>query len=151
MLKAVQVVSQPSNRGELSRRVSRRRGATMVEFSLFFLIFLLLSYGLMEGARMIWTYTTLSHAARQGARYAMVHGAANPVDDSAIEAVVRKNALGLNPSYLTVTPNWLDASKDRGTVVQVQVQYDFRFVTSLFVSRDSPLPLRSRSRMVVAN
>ena len=41
-----------------------RRGATMVEFALFFLLFFVVTVALMELGRGMWTYTTVAHAAR---------------------------------------------------------------------------------------
>ena len=53
----------------------------MVEFALFFIVFLMLSLGLMEFGLGVWTYSSITHAARAGARYAIVHGASNPIGD----------------------------------------------------------------------
>jgi hypothetical protein len=49
---------------------------TMVEFALVFPIILLITYGLIEFGRMIFIYTEISGAAREGARY----GAASGID-----------------------------------------------------------------------
>ena len=43
------------------RRVSRR-GAAIVEFSLVFILFLLIVVGALEMGRAFWTYATLAHA-----------------------------------------------------------------------------------------
>jgi Flp pilus assembly protein TadG len=130
----------------------------MVEFAFFFLLFLTLTVALMDFGRGIWTFTTLSHAARQGARYAMVHGGTNLVKDGngndvtgdGIETVVKANAVGLDPAKITVTPTW-DPANSRGNYVQVRVSYPFQFVASpLFLAQDG-LTLSSTSRMVIAN
>ena len=131
-----------------TRARNGRRGATMVEFSLFFLLFLMLSLGIMEFARALWTYTTLAHAARQGARYAMVHGESNPVSNTQIRDVVVANAVGLVDSDLSVTPVWSPNNKS-GSVVEVQVRYPFRFVTAPIVLSKNDLQLGSTSRMVI--
>ncbi len=131
-----------------SRASNGRRGATMVEFSLFFLLFLMLSLGIMEFARALWTYTTLAHAARQGARYAMVHGESNPVSNTQIRDVVVANAVGLVDSDLSVTPVWSPDNKS-GSVVEVQVRYPFRFVTAPIILSNNDLQLGSTSRMVI--
>ena len=56
------------------KKSNGQSGAAIVEFSLVFMLFLVLSIGLFEMGRAMWIYTTLSHAARQGARFAMVRG-----------------------------------------------------------------------------
>ena len=99
----------------LEGRVTRdpgRRGSTVVEFSLVFILFLVLIVSLLEIGGTVWTYTTVTFAARQGVRFAMVHGSANPVldgegndiTDDQVEAVVQANAIGLDPNKLVVLP-----------------------------------------------
>ncbi len=139
-------------------RKQRERGATMVEFALFFILFMTLSMALMDLGRGIWTFTTISHAARQGARFAMVHGSANLVKDAngkditgtQIASVVKANAIGLDPSKITVTPTW-DPSNSRGNYVQVRVSYPFQLIVAPLILPQSGLSLSSTSRMVVAN
>ena len=142
------------------RRYGRglRRGATMVEFALFFIIFMMLTVGLMELGRAVWTYVTLSHAARAGGRYAIVHGGAYPIsgDDLSIDEVVRQNAIGLNDGSLAIAVTYDDgelvpAANQQGHVVQVQVSYPFRFVAAGLIVPQSTVNMRSTTRMTVLN
>ena len=55
------------------RRV-RRRGQAHVEFSLVAPIFLLLLFSIVEFGRAVYYIQILNNAAREGARYAIVHG-----------------------------------------------------------------------------
>jgi len=146
-----------------------RRGATMVEFALYFLLFLGLAIGLMEMGRGIWTFTTLSHAARAGARYAQVYrtvAGSPPADvEQAIRDVVKKNAIGLEVLDSKIDINWeeLDLSQDppvwvddsanksAGSTVQVRVRHTFQLVVSPLVLAQDSLDLGSVSRMIVAN
>jgi Flp pilus assembly protein TadG len=130
------------------RTASRERGATMVEFALFFIVFLAVTLGIMEFGRAVWTYTTLAHAARQGARYAMVHGESNPVSNDQVRDVVAKNAVGLDKSIIVVRTSWLPDNSS-GSRVEVQVEYPFRFVTAPLLLSDNALLLRSTSRVIV--
>jgi hypothetical protein len=50
----------------------------MVEFALIFPIFILLLVGLFDLGRVIWVNDTLATAAREAARYAIVHGSKSP-------------------------------------------------------------------------
>lgn len=89
---------------------NRRRGATILEFSLIGigLIFVFLSF--FEIARGMWTYQTLAYAVREGARYSSVHGkdctvngASCQVTVSQIATVVLHAGPGLDPTTTTMT------------------------------------------------
>jgi len=149
-----------------SARTKNQRGATIVEFALFFMLFLVVSVALMELGRGIWTYTTIAHAARQGARYALVHGSLNPIvgddGDLSIEQVVKNSAVGLNQADVTVNTSWEswdavnqvwvpDNVNARGNAVQIQVSYPFRLVTGPLILVQDTIQLASTTRMVVAN
>ncbi|HEX6773505.1 MAG TPA: TadE/TadG family type IV pilus assembly protein [Acidobacteriaceae bacterium] len=56
------------------KRARAEEGNTMVEFSLMAVMFIMLLLGVVEMGRMILVYTTIAHAAKYGARYAIVHG-----------------------------------------------------------------------------
>jgi hypothetical protein len=55
-------------------RSSKPRGQAMVEFALIFPIFILLLVGIFDLGRVIWVNDTLATAAREAARFAIVHG-----------------------------------------------------------------------------
>jgi hypothetical protein len=75
-----------------SRR-RRRRGQALVEFSLVAPIFLLLLFSIIEFGRAVYYIQILNNAAREGARYAIVHG---------FEA---SNPSGPNPGFPLTPPN----------------------------------------------
>jgi Flp pilus assembly protein TadG len=56
-------------------RHDKPRGQAMVEFALVIPVFILLLVGLFDFGRVIWVNDTLATAAREAARYAIVHGA----------------------------------------------------------------------------
>jgi Flp pilus assembly protein TadG len=137
----------------------------LIEFALFFLLFLVTSVALMEMGRGVWTFTTIAHAARAGARYAIIHGELNPIpnDGTTIEDIVKANAVGLDPADVTVLTKyehydevggaWQTGSSYnvRGDVVEVKVNYPFRLVTGGLVLAQNTIQLSSTSRMVIAN
>ena len=49
------------------------RGQSLVEFALVLPIFLLLIFGVVDAGRLVYTYNTISNAARDGARVAIVN------------------------------------------------------------------------------
>ena len=59
----------------------REQGAqALVEFALVLPVFLLVVTGVLDTARAVWQENTLAYAAREGTRYAIVHGTGgNPV------------------------------------------------------------------------
>ncbi len=59
-------------------RRDKPRGQAMVEFALVIPVFILLMVGLFDFGRVIWVNDTLSTAAREAARFAIVHGATAP-------------------------------------------------------------------------
>ena len=58
---------------------SPRRGQALVEFAVIIPLFLALLMGVMDFGRVIWATTSLASAAREAARYAIVHGG-SPTD-----------------------------------------------------------------------
>lgn len=62
-----------ANRRPAAKRARRRtRGQGLVEFALVLPIFLLMVFGLIDGARFVYTNSVLSQAAREGARLGSV-------------------------------------------------------------------------------
>src|SRR5690606_39181187 len=113
--------------------------------------FLMLMVGLFELGRAVWIYETVAHAARQGTRYAMVHGNMGAPDNNALIAAVKGQAVGLVSSNITVTPTW-EGSGLVGTFVRVQVSYPFvPVVGGILLGGTRSFTIASTSRMVVYN
>lgn len=125
------------------------KGTAMVEVALVITVFFMLLLGLFELGRSVWVYTTVAHAARQGARYAMVHGAANPASDIQIQSAVTTHAVGLIAGDLTVTTSWLPDNQ-RGSLVEVKVAYPLKLIISPFILNSGTLQLGNTARAVVA-
>ena len=54
--------------------VRNARGQTLVEFAMVIPIFLIVFLAVVDLGRVVWANNTLSHAAREAARFAIVHG-----------------------------------------------------------------------------
>ena len=118
----------------------------MFEFAIVLPLFLLLLMGAMEFGRAVWAYNSISHGAREGARYAIVHGADSGRAATADE--VRDYVRGRLPAIaaaIEVNTSW-DPDNNFGSVVQVQVQHTFKPLVPLLPS----IPLSSTSRMVIS-
>ena len=77
-----------------------------------------------------------------------------------IQDIVKRNCTGLIGSQINVETKWnpddatpiLDPTLvERGDVLQVRVDYDFRLVTGGLVLADSVLAMSATARMIVAN
>jgi Flp pilus assembly protein TadG len=106
-------------------------------------LFFLLMFGIAEFGRALWQYGSMSHGAREAARYAVVRGAESGRAATAqeVQDYVR-TVVGLSNS--TVTTTW-QPDNEPGSVVQVLVQDTFvpamGFVPSFSLS--------ARSEMVI--
>jgi Flp pilus assembly protein TadG len=102
-----------------------QRGQSLVEFALLLPIMLLIITGLFDVARAVWQENTLAYAAREGTRFAIVHGSAGtgPLPDGTVsgaadptdvndpvvayvKTVVKQSAIGV--PNVTVTVNYPD-------------------------------------------
>lgn len=61
-------------RGNRSRRDAEARGQGLAEFALVLPIFLLVVFGMIDVGRVVWATDNITNAAREGARFASVHG-----------------------------------------------------------------------------
>lgn len=80
-------------------RNERARGQAMLEFTLIIPIFMLALLGLLEFGRAVYSVQILDNAAREGARYAIVHG-------SAAQCVNGKGPSGPMPTGVTPPACW---------------------------------------------
>ena len=145
----------------MTRRPAARRGATLVEsaFVLSVLFFLLLA--VVVGGYGVLRYQQLAMLAREGARYAAVHGgqyAQETGNPAATAADVYKNgmlpyAVDLDPAHLSYTVSWDtdnmpyhmsdDYEKPVANTVTVTVRYTW--VPELYLV--GPITLTSTSTM----
>lgn len=153
-----------------------QRGASMVEFAICASALLLIMFGILEFGRVLYTYHTVSNAARLASRWAMVRGSGCSVLDhcnasqtdiqnyvSSIVPMVdvtSSTASGCSSAGICVQASWSNSSDpsvdcaaggtdDPGHLVCVTVSYPFNFAIP-FVS-NSALTLSSTSKMVIAN
>ena len=95
----------------MKRLLRDNDGQALVEFSLLLPVLLLLLIGIFDLGRAVFQVNTLAYAAREGTRYAIVHGDSSespvtPADTTAIVDVVRDSAIGV--PAVTVTVTWPD-------------------------------------------
>lgn len=153
------------------RNLRRSKGQALAEFALVAPIFFLMLFSLIDFGRYVFYVQILNNAAREGTRYAIVHGSASlnpsgppesgtvsadPNGDN-VKAVVRNWAIGVvgNSTSLTVTPCWLDpfdncntaqSTNARERQVRVTVGYDF---TTLLPIPLPPIHVEGASTLVI--
>jgi Flp pilus assembly protein TadG len=121
------------------------KGQAIVEFVLTILFVIIVVFGAIELIMMIYTYVVLAEAAKEGVRYAIVHGSNNSlrsgptcpcpaIDGPPGTGVVKTTAKWSlhDTSTMTVTVNYLDdagnpaTNVDPPTMVRVVVSYPYR-------------------------
>jgi Flp pilus assembly protein TadG len=126
-----------------NRNRRRRRGATTVEFAIVCPIAFFLIFATIIGGLGIYRYQQVAALAREGSRYASVHGgqyeqetgnpAATPQD--IYNEAIAPRAVGLDPGRITYTVTWdvnnlplwvgEDVQNPMGNTVTVTVNYQW--------------------------
>ena len=119
---------------------SHNRGQTMVEFALLIPALLLLTVVTLDLGRGVYYYSVIYNAAREGARYGIIH----PDDVVGIEAAARDLAIGLDQSKLTINPATIISD-----TIHVEVHYAFEPVTPLGLFSIDDFDLHTRSTMLI--
>ena len=131
-------------------------GQALIEFALVLPLLLLIITGLFDLARATWQENTLAYAAREGTRYAIVHGSASldgtvvyPGNQQPIVDVVRAAAVGV--PTVSVTASWPDGGcYDRNCRVQVDATAPFVPIPSQYLLGNTFwLTLRGGSMLVI--
>jgi Flp pilus assembly protein TadG len=137
-------------------------GQSLVEFALTLPIVLLIITGTFDVARAVWQENTLAYAAREGTRYAIVHGAgypdpnlvARPADangnhDAGIISVVSAAAVGIGTA-VTVVSTWPDNCYDRSCRVAVVATSQFVPLPSYYMLGSAfQITLKGGSQLVI--
>jgi Flp pilus assembly protein TadG len=134
------------------------RGQALVEFAFVLPILLLLMLGLLDVARAVWQENTLAYAAREGTRYAIVHGSSSespvgPSNTGPIQTRVQDSAIGV--ANITVTASWPDLAgstpcTDRGCRVIVDATAPFVPLPSQYLLNGAfQITLRGGSMLVI--
>jgi Flp pilus assembly protein TadG len=101
----------------------------MVEFAMVLPVLVLLLFGIIEFTRAYNAKTTMTHAAREGARTLALRGS---VSDA--QARVRASSPSLNQNNLTITTIPASGTCTSGQTVSVVVSYQMRYSIPMFRS-----------------
>jgi len=113
-----------------SRTRPRERGSSLAEFAVVVPVLMLFALGIVDLSRGVMLYNTLSHATREGARYASVRSSqsGDPATLSKVAAAIRLRAANLDPDQVGVIAVW-PAGNVPGAVVTIDTTYPFETVT----------------------
>ena len=113
-------------------------GSMLIEFSLSIWTVFLVTFLIFEFCMSIYTYSVLSNAAREGIRYAIVHGTdssscsgpssgCGDTTGSNVTALVNSyaNVSFHDLSAMTVTPSWPDGTSTPNSRVLVTISYSY--------------------------
>jgi Flp pilus assembly protein TadG len=132
-----------------SARQHRQRGQAAVEFALVVVFLVVLLVSILEMTMFIYTYAALTNAAKEGVRYAIVHGAsagatvtdtvkslstpcATAASGSLLSTVQKYAALSLhNGSSIAINACYPDGDNKPGSAVQVSVSYPYQPIFGL--------------------
>ncbi len=133
----------------LIRFLHDRRGVAAVEFAFVAPVIFMLTIGTIDVWRLVFSWSSLNHLAREATRYASVRGAESltPMTQTQLETFVNNRLIGMDPNDVTVTVAWIPNNSPGGTVsVQLDLQFDF-FLGGL-IGMDS-IQVQGESAMVV--
>lgn len=99
-----------------------RRGQVTVEFALGMVVFLLLLLGILEIARAYFAHAAINHAAREGARLAIVDP--NDTDGIVSRVISSASGLGLTNEDIQVSEPTGEAWA-AGSPITITVSYDY--------------------------
>lgn len=129
-------------------RLPRARGAGQIEFILSILTILFVLFAMWEVIMIVYTMNVMSDAAKEGVRYAIVHGGGNincsgpnpsadctnpdPAATRVIDVVKDYARFSLHDTTaIIVTVDYLDGISTSPARVRIEVSYDFVPYTAL--------------------
>jgi Flp pilus assembly protein TadG len=141
----------------LSRPRHASRGQALVETALILPLFLILVMGVVDMGRAVWATTSLASAAREAARYAIVHGGKSTaiatkqtIKDAAVTAAIAGgSSVTATVCYGVGCSGDVDTgSNDRGQTVTVVVSSTVNLIVPALLGQSS-FNLSGSSTMVV--
>lgn len=111
---------------------NRDRGAAMVEFALVLPILLLLVFGIVEFGRVYNIETSITAAAREGARVMALNQGQTPAADATAAVISAAQPYSVASNQITVTPAVCPNPNTTNTIVTVTVKYPVALLTGWF-------------------
>jgi Flp pilus assembly protein TadG len=133
-----------SRQGQIFIRTTS--GQELAEFAIVLPLLLLVAFGVLDLGRIFHAAITITNAAREGARYAMIHP-----DDQ--DGIVNATLTEAQNSGIDLSTSTIDASCPEGCgsglPIRVTVQYNFTFILIGFVFPEPNLAIIRSAEMIV--
>lgn len=132
-----------------------RRGQSLAEFALVLPVLLLLFMGILDFGRAVFAYNTLSNAAREGARVAIVdQTVTGGVSAGAQKAADQATGLGVDPAAdVDVTYSepggGICPARSLGCIADVTVRHEFNAITPIIGNIVGSIDLESTTRLTI--
>jgi len=119
----------------ISNFKQEEKGSTLVEYAIGASVFLMAVFAVLEFGRALWAHNALTDAARQGARYAVLHTSGGAEDTNIKNLVVYGKTTGgtkpivpgLSTTNVQISRSG-DFSVNSGTATVKITNYNFQFV-----------------------
>ena len=133
-----------------------RSGQSLVEFALVFPIMVIGLVFFLDLGRLVYEYSVLSNAAREGARFA---SALDPSYETEVENYIHQRIPGLDPIVISFTAVWSDCSLENyvdedGTVKEMEmpgnvvIRLDYS-TDSIILGANLPMSATSKMRLEI--
>ncbi len=133
------------------------RGDFLIEFAAVATALFVTIFGLMFIGDAVYRYNTLSNAAREAVRYAVVHSptSPNPATTAQIQQVAINYAAGFALASNDITVTWpsdpnIKNIANKAAAYDAQVQITYTYTLRVPFMKATPLTLTSTSRMLVS-
>jgi Flp pilus assembly protein TadG len=125
------------------KRKNLQRGAELVELALTLSFFLVIFFFIVEGVRLIYSFTSITYLASDAVRYSIVRGAEAAADDpddhrsdvpataSSIREYLRNNKL-ISLQDQNIVVNYVDGNNNPGSKIQITINYPFVPASQIF-------------------
>ena len=126
-----------------------KNGAALSEFALVAVVFFILFFGIIDMSRLMLMYHHVGNAAREGTRYAIVHGSTSLTPASAADVADYIKSISLvDANNVQVVTTWPDGNNNPESRVIVRVDYPFTFFLPIWFG--PMITLSSQSEMVIS-
>jgi formylmethanofuran dehydrogenase subunit B len=122
------------------QKFNRSRGQTLVEFTVVLSLFLFLIFIVVDLGRVVFYYSAIQNAAREGARYGVNHSVSEN-----IRTETQRLAPFLDPSKI-----WVSSDDECAECVKITIEYDFETITPLLniLTGNPQFTLHSEASMI---
>ena len=136
----------------LYRRLACDKGAELIEFALVFPLLLLVMFGIMDFGLLFQRYETVTNAAREGARIAVLPGYAQPDVQARVTQYLTAAGLKSTATIAYTAPQALNVGGACVTITGITVGYPHQYLfigklIGLFSGSGSTKTLTATARM----